>query len=94
MIYAVERAIQRLNNQDLTFRVNKDSIPRIEKLIIYSQAFFLKRLYSLIYPYFYYRNQVWASTYKTNPRGIFILQKRIIRITNKSHIKAHTDPIF
>ena len=50
--------------------------------------------YSLIYPYFYYRNQVWASTYKTNPRGIFILQKRIIRITNKSHFKAHTDPIF
>ena len=27
--------------------------------------------YSLIYPYFYYRNQVWASTYKTNPRSIF-----------------------
>ena len=48
----------------------------------------------LIYPYFYYRNKVWASTYKTNPRGIFILQKRIIRITNKSHFQAHTDPIF
>ena len=49
--------------------------------------------YSLIYPYFYYRNIVWASTYKTNLRRLVILQKRIIRI-NKSHFNAHTDPIF
>ena len=95
MIYAVERAIRRLNNQDLMFRVNKDSIPRIEKLIIYSQAFFLKCLYSLIYPYFYYCNIVWASTYKTNIRQPVILQRRrIIRIMNKSHFNARTDPIF
>ena len=52
----------------------------------------LRMLYcSLIYPYFYYCNIVWASTYKTNPRR---LQKRIIRIINKSHFNAHTDPIF
>ena len=52
--------------------------------------------YSLIfiYPYFYYCNIVWASTYKTNLRRLVILQKRIIRIINKSRFNAHTDPIF
>ena len=50
--------------------------------------------YSLIYPYFYYCNIVWASTYKTNLSRLVILQKRIIRIINKSHFNAHTDPIF
>ena len=50
--------------------------------------------YSLIYPYFYYCNIVWDSTYKTNLRRLVILQKRIIRIINKSHFNAHTDPIF
>ena len=50
--------------------------------------------YSLIYPYFYYCNIVGASTYKTNLRRLVILQKRIIRIINKSHFNAHTDLIF
>ena len=50
--------------------------------------------YSLIYPYFYCCNIVWASTYKTNLRCLVILQKHIIRIINKSHFNAHTDPIF
>ena len=31
--------------------------------------------YSLIYPYFYYCNIVWASTYKTNLRRLVVLQK-------------------
>ena len=50
--------------------------------------------YSLICPYFYYCNIVWASTYKTNLRRLVILQKRRIRLINKSHFNAHTDPIF
>ena len=49
--------------------------------------------YSLIYPYFYYFI-VWALTYKTNLCRLVILQKCIIRILNKSHFIAHTDPIF
>ena len=49
---------------------------------------------SLIYPYFYYCNIVWASTYKTNLRRLVILQKRWIRIINKSHFNAHTDPRY
>ena len=47
--------------------------------------------HSLIYPYFYYRNIVWAAIYNTNLRRLDILQKRII--INKSHFNAHTDPI-
>ena len=53
--------------------------------------------YSLIYPYFYYCNIVWAQTYKSHKtylHRLVMLQKRIIRITNKSHLNAHTDPIF
>ena len=50
--------------------------------------------YSLIYPYLYYCNIVWASTYKTNLRRLVILRKRIIRIINKSNFKALTDSIF
>ena len=50
--------------------------------------------YSLIYPYFYYYSIVWVSTYKTNLHRLVILQKRIIRIINKSHFNAHTEPIF
>ena len=53
--------------------------------------------YSLIYPYFCYCNIVWAQTYKSHKtylRRLVILQQRIIRITNKSHFNAHTDPIF
>ena len=49
---------------------------------------------SLAYPYFYYYKIVWASTYKTNLRRLVILQKRIIRIINKSHFNAHANPIF
>ena len=50
--------------------------------------------YSLIYPYFHYCNVFWASTYKTNLPRLVILQKRIIRVLNKSYFNAHTEPIF
>ena len=49
--------------------------------------------YSLIYPYFYHCNVVWASAYKSNLRRLVIVQKRIIRIINNSHFNAHADPI-
>ena len=69
--------------------------------IVFWCSFFLLKsslrmlYYSLIiYPYFYYCNIVWASTYKTNLRRLVILKKRIIRVINKSHFNAHTDPIF
>ena len=71
------------------------SIGIISKCSFILPKTFLRMLYySLIYPYFYYCNIVWASTYKTNLSRLVILQKRIIRIINKSHFNAHTDPIF
>ena len=69
--------------------------------IISRCSFFLPKMslrmlyYSLIYPYFYYCNIVWASTFETNLCHLVIVQKHIIyNIINKSHFNAHTDPIF
>jgi hypothetical protein len=50
--------------------------------------------YSIIYPYLEYCNFVWASTYSSNLRRIVLLQKRAIRILNKSEFHAHTDLFF
>lgn len=44
--------------------------------------------YSLMYSYFYYCITSWASTYQTNFRRLFILQKRLLKSLNKSHFKA------
>ena len=49
---------------------------------------------SMILPYLNYCNLVRASSYKTSLQRIVILQKRVIRIVNKSDYCAHTDPIF
>ena len=62
-------------------------------LFIYTKT--LRTLYfSLVYPYFFYCNLVWASTYRTNLIRLEILQKRVIRIIAKTPWDAHTDPIF
>ena len=50
--------------------------------------------YSMIYPYLQYCVIVWGLTYPTNIRRIELLQKRVIRILNKSAFDAHTSPIF
>ena len=50
--------------------------------------------YSIIYLYLQYCVIVWGLTYPTNIRRIELLQKRVIRILNKSAFDAHTSPIF
>ena len=50
--------------------------------------------FSLVYPYFFYCNLVWASTYRTNLIRLEILQKRLIRTIAKTPFDAHTDQIF
>ena len=68
--------------------------------IIYKSSFFLSKTclrtlyYSMIYPYLHYCNIVWASTYKTNLRRLVTLQKRAVRMINKSNFDAPSDPIF
>jgi len=55
----------------------------------------LRTLYfSLVYPYFFCCNLVWASTYRTNFIRLEILQKRVIRTIAKAPWDTHTDPIF
>ena len=68
--------------------------------IIYKASFFLSKsslqtlYYSLVYPYLIYCNIVWASTYKSNLNRILILQKRIVRIMNKTWFLEQTSPLF
>ena len=50
--------------------------------------------FSLDYPYLYYCNLVWASTYQSNLYRIILLQKRAVRILGWCSFDAHTDPIF
>ena len=48
----------------------------------------------MIYPYLQYCNLVWSNTYQTIMSRLQTLQKRIIRVINKSHFLARTNPIF
>ena len=71
------------------------SIGIIRKSYFYLSKKSLRTLYfSLWYPYFFYCNLVWASTYKSNLIRLEILQKRVVRTIAKTHFYAHTDPIF
>jgi len=54
----------------------------------------LSLYYSLIYSHLNYCIILWGSASKTNLQKLIILQKRAVRIINKSHYLSHTDPIF
>ncbi len=68
--------------------------------VIYKSSFYLFKesmhtlYFSLVYPYLYYCNLVWASTYQSNLHRIILLQKRAVRVLSRSNFDAHTDPIF
>ena len=68
--------------------------------IIHKASFFLNKqslrilYFSMIYPYLQYYNLVWSNTYQTIMSRLQTLQKRIIRVINKSHFLAHTNPIL
>ena len=63
--------------------------------IIFKSSFYLfkesmRTLYfSLVYPYFYYCNLVWASTYQSNLYRIILLQKRAVRILDIGVVLIH-----
>ena len=50
--------------------------------------------YSLIHPFLTYCINVYASTYKTNLRPIFLSQKRVIRTLSHASRRDHTLPLF
>ena len=68
--------------------------------ILYKVQYFLNKsslyiLYcSFILPYMNYCVEVWGNTYKTNTEPIFILQKRAIRIINKTTYREPTNQLF
>uniref|UniRef100_A0A8C6NYB4 Reverse transcriptase domain-containing protein n=1 Tax=Nothobranchius furzeri TaxID=105023 RepID=A0A8C6NYB4_NOTFU len=49
---------------------------------------------SLIQPYMAYCIEIWGSTFKTYIHEIKTIQKKSIRVMNKSNYYAHTDPLF
>ena len=49
---------------------------------------------SLIYSYLNYCNLIWGAVDVTIIDPLFKLQKKAIRIINKSHYLEHTNPIF
>ena len=68
------------------------SVGIIRKSTLYLSTKSLRTLYfSLLYPYFFYCNLVWAST---NLSRLVILQKRVLRTIAKPQCYAHTDAIF
>ena len=71
----------------------------VQELFVNPVSIYLRKPYehyffSLVYPYFFYCNLVWASTYRTNLIHLEILQKRVIRTIAKTTFDAHTDPLF
>ena len=69
------------------------AIIRILKFIFPKNV--LKMLYmSLIYSNLNYCNLIWGSAENGIIQPLFILQKKAIRIINKSHYLDHTAPIF
>lgn len=50
--------------------------------------------YSLIYPYLSYCNLVWASTFPSTLKNIFILQKRFVRIATHSTQRTPSASLF
>ena len=68
--------------------------------IIYKASFCLPSTvlvtiyYSLIYPYLMYCVSVWGSTYQSNLKRIFLLQKKLVRIISKASFDAHNGLLF
>ena len=49
---------------------------------------------TMIYPYLTYCNVIWANTYSTRLRSIFMLQKKIVRIITFSNYTEESRPLF
>ena len=55
----------------------------------------LKTLYqTLVFPYMNYCNIIWGSAYNNTLKPIILLQKKCIRIINKTSYLEHTEPSF
>ena len=78
----------------LSVKVSK-SIAILKLVKNYFPRNILRMLYmTLIYPHFNYCNIIWGSATKTTLEPLFLLQKKAVRLVNKSNYLAHTFPIF
>ena len=71
-------------NLGLIYRI-RDSLPYSTLRTLY---------YGLLYPYFLYCICIWGGTFSNHLRPLIILQKRAVRIINKSSYLAHSTPLF
>ena len=49
---------------------------------------------ALIYPYLTYCNILWASAYSSTLRGVYKIQKKIVRIMTSSKYRQESRPLF
>ena len=49
---------------------------------------------TMVYPYLTYCNIVWASTYPSRLKSLFMLQKKIVRIMTFAKYKENSKPLF
>ena len=74
---------------------NSKTIGILCRIRFYIYKPLLKILYnSLIYPYLYYGNIVWANNYPTRLDKLLKLQKKALRVTTFSSYKAPSLPLF
>ena len=50
--------------------------------------------YSLFLPYIMYCAEIWGNSYSTSSKGLFILQKRVIRLICGATRMEHTNMLF
>ena len=50
--------------------------------------------YTLVYPYLYYGNTIWANTYPTRLEPVIRLQKKVVRIITFSDFRRHSKPLI
>lgn len=73
----------------------KRSIGAIFKVRHFVELDILKSLYyALVYPYLTYCLVVWGNTYPSSLNPLFILQKKIVRLSTFSHHQDHTNQLF
>ena len=72
-----------------------ESVGIIAKACFYLSSQTLMTLYySHVYPFLTYCNVAWSSTYCSSLNCIYLLQKRLVRLTTKVHYLANTAPLF
>ena len=81
----VKHICKKISKSVAILRFVKYSFPKNALRLIYM---------SLIFSHINYCNLIWGSAYKTTLDPLFKLQKKAVRLVNKSGYLDHTEPIF